>query len=35
MDNGVTRRLGGDKPRHYIFEQAYILRFACFKIEKA
>ena len=23
MDNGVTRRLGGDKPRHYIFDQAY------------
>jgi len=23
VDNGVTRRLGGDKPRHYIFDQAY------------
>ncbi|CAB1079680.1 hypothetical protein D1AOALGA4SA_7388 [Olavius algarvensis Delta 1 endosymbiont] len=23
MDNGVTRRLGGDKPRHYIVDQAH------------
>jgi hypothetical protein len=23
VDNGVTRRLGGDKPRHYIFDQDY------------
>jgi hypothetical protein len=23
VDNGVTRRLGGDKPRHYIFDQAH------------
>jgi hypothetical protein len=23
VDNGVTRRLGGDKPRHYVFDQTY------------
>jgi hypothetical protein len=29
VGNGVTRRLSGDKPRHYIFDQAYRPDYRC------